>query len=75
MTSLLKEEKQESAFNVSSFADFTAYERAIMMAEIYHNIWYDQERFEKFYELMNEWKQNPVKEKKFMVENISLDKL
>jgi hypothetical protein len=52
----------------SSFADFTAYERQIIMAELYHNAWYNQERFEKLYNLFNEWEQNPIKAKKFLKE-------
>lgn len=50
----------------SSFAEFTAYERQIIMAELYHNAWYNQERFEKLYDLFNQWEQNPIKEKKFL---------
>ena len=52
----------------SSFADFTAYERQIIMAELYHNAWYNQERFEQLYELFTTWEQNPIKEKKFLKE-------
>ena len=52
----------------SSFADFTAYERQIIMAELYHNAWYNQERFEQLYELFTAWEQNPIKEKKFLKE-------
>lgn len=52
----------------SSFAEFTAYERQIIMAELYHNAWYNQERFERLYDLFNEWEQNPIKEKKFLKE-------
>lgn len=50
----------------STFAQFTAYERQIIMAELYHNAWYDQERFEQLYDLFNQWEQNPVKAKKFL---------
>jgi hypothetical protein len=52
----------------SSFAEFTAYERQIIMAELYHNAWYNQERFEELYSLFNKWEQNPIKEKKFLKE-------
>jgi hypothetical protein len=38
------------------------------MAELYHNAWYNQERFERLYDLFNEWEQNPIKEKKFLKE-------
>lgn len=52
----------------STFADFTAYERQIIMAELYHNAWYNQERFEELYNLFNKWEKNPIKEKKFLKE-------
>lgn len=52
----------------STFAEFTAYERQIIIAELYHNAWYDQNRFEQLYELFNTWEQNPIKAKKFLKE-------
>lgn len=54
--------------NFSTFADFTAYERHIILAELYHNAWYNQERFEQLYDLFTYWEQNPIKEKKFLKE-------
>ena len=50
----------------STFGDFTAYERQIIMAELYHNAWYNQERFEQLYDLFNHWQLNPIKAKKFL---------
>jgi hypothetical protein len=58
----------EEMQSFSSFADFTAYERQIIMAELNHNAWYNQERFEELYILFNKWEQNPIKEKKFLKE-------
>jgi hypothetical protein len=52
--------------NFSAFGDFTPFERQMIMAELYHNAWYDQERFEEMYDLYNKWAANPVKECKFM---------
>ena len=57
---------EQTAF--SSFAEFTAYERHIILAELYHNAWYSQERFEELYDLFTKWEQNPIKEKKFLKE-------
>ena len=54
----------------STFAEFTAYERQMIMAELYHNAWYNQERFEQLYDLFNSWEQNPIKEKKFLKEEL-----
>ena len=36
------------------------------MAELYHNAWYDQQRFDDIYDLYNKWTATPVKECKFM---------
>lgn len=58
----------------STFSDFTAYERQIIMAELYHNAWYNQERFEELYDLFTKWEQNPIKEKKFLKEEVSSEK-
>jgi len=66
--SMLKQDESPSAFVSSTFADFTPYERQLLIAEIYHNIWYSQERFEKIYDMINEWKGNPIKETKFLAE-------
>ena len=51
----------------STFGDFTPFERQMIMAELYHNAWYDQERFEQMYDLYNKWAGNPVKECKFII--------
>ena len=53
--------------NFTTFAEFTPFERQMIMAELYHNAWYDQERFEEMYELYNNWANNPVKECKFIL--------
>jgi len=53
--------------NFTTFADFTPFERQMIMAELYHNAWYDQERFEQMYDLYNKWADNPVKECKFII--------
>jgi hypothetical protein len=53
--------------NFSTFGDFTPFERQMIMAELYHNAWYDQERFEEMYDLYNKWAANPVKECKFIL--------
>lgn len=53
--------------NFSAFGDFTPFERQMMMAELYHNAWYDQERFEEMYDLYKKWANNPVKECKFIL--------
>lgn len=54
--------------NLSTFTELTPYERQIFIAELYHNAWYSQERYEQLYDLFNSWMQNPIKEKKFFNE-------
>ena len=43
------------------------------MAEIYHNAWYDQGRFEEIYDLYNKWNANPIKECKFILPETNED--
>jgi len=61
--------KQIEKENFTTFGDFTPFERQIIMAELYHNAWYDQERFEEMYELYNKWANNPLKDRKFILPN------
>ena len=59
--------KPSEPSNFSTFGDFTPYERQMIMAELYHNAWYDQERFEQMYDLYNKWSAAPIKEFKFIL--------
>lgn len=65
-TNTIKTNEMES--QLSTFADLTPYERQVFIAELYHNAWYSQERYEHLYDLFNQWMQNPVKDKKFFGE-------
>ena len=51
-----------------TFIDLPPQERGIIIAKIYHNIWYDESRFGLIMELLNEWEINPIKEAKFLHE-------
>jgi hypothetical protein len=53
--------------NFTTFAEFTPYERQMIIAELYHNAWYDQERFEEMYDLYNKWANNPITNRKFIL--------
>ena len=53
----------------TTFGEFTPYERQMIIAELYHNIWYDQERFEEMYDLYNKWSTNPLPNRKFILSN------
>jgi hypothetical protein len=65
--------KPSEPSNFSTFGDFTPFERQMIMAELYHNAWYDQERFEQMYDLYNKWASTPVKECKFILPEIQED--
>jgi hypothetical protein len=51
-----------------TFTELAPQERGIVIAKIYHNIWYDEKRFELMMELLNEWEKHPIKEAKFLHE-------
>jgi hypothetical protein len=55
--------------NFTTFADFTPYERQMIVAELYHNAWYNQERFEEMYDLYNKWANAPLTDRKFILPN------
>lgn len=59
--------------NFTTFGEFTPYERAIIIAELYHNIWYNQERYEELYDLYNKWSVNPLPDRKFILPNTETD--
>ena len=56
--------KPVEPINFSTFADFTPYERQMIMAELYHNALYD---------LYNKWTAKPIKECKFILPEINED--
>jgi len=50
----------------TSFAEISPYHRQMIVAELYHNAWYDQERFEEMYDLYDRWRNNPLPNRKFI---------
>jgi len=51
-----------------TFTELPPQERGLVIAKIYHNIWYDDKRFELMMELLKHWDEYPVKEAKFLHE-------
>ena len=49
-----------------TFQELPPQERGLVIARIYHNIWYDPKRFELMMELLKQWDEYPVKEAKFL---------
>lgn len=41
-------------------------ERMVIVAKIYHHIWYSEDRYNELMTLMTEWDKNPTKEAKFL---------
>ena len=50
------------------FTELPPQERGLIIARIYHNIWYDEKRFDTIMTLLNAWDENPIKEAKFLHE-------
>ena len=51
-----------------TFTEMPPQERGLVIAKIYHNIWYDAKRFEVINKLLQEWDENPIREAKFLHE-------
>ena len=43
-------------------------ERGIIIAKVYHNMWYDSDRFGIIMSLLDEWDEKPVKEARYLNE-------
>jgi len=43
-------------------------ERGIIIAKLYHNMWYNTDRFDTIMNLLNEWEADPIKEAKYLHE-------
>jgi len=41
-------------------------ERMVIVAKIYHHIWYSEDRYNELMTLLTEWDKNPTKEAKFL---------
>lgn len=48
-----------------TFTELPPQERGLIIAKIYHNIWYDEKRFKLMLELIEKWDADPIREAKF----------
>ena len=48
------------------FAKIPPTERMVLLAKIYHNMWYDETRFNFIMEIIEDWEKNPINEAKFL---------
>ncbi len=51
---------------MKNFQKISPTERGLFIAKLYHNIWYDTDRFSILDELLKEWEKNPIKEAKYL---------
>jgi hypothetical protein len=49
-----------------NYQDLAPQERMVLIAKIYHNIWYDESRFAIINNLLEDWEKEPVKEAKYL---------
>lgn len=53
---------------MNTFQEIPPQERGLIIAKLYHNIWYDETRFDTIIKLIEEWEKEPVREAKFLHE-------
>jgi hypothetical protein len=53
---------------MSTYLKIYPQERMLIIAKIYHNMWYDNDRFNIIMDLVDSWDMNPIKEAKFLNE-------
>lgn len=53
---------------MNTFQEIPPQERGLIIAKLYHNIWYDETRFDTIMKLIEQWDQEPVREAKFLHE-------
>ena len=41
-------------------------ERMVIIAKIYHNAWYSEDRFQEIITMLDKWDLNPIREAKFL---------
>ena len=53
---------------MKNFQKISPQERGLFIAKLYHNIWYDTNRFSILSNILEEWEKNPIKEAKYLEE-------
>jgi len=51
---------------MNSYQQLPPQERMVIVAKIYHHIWYSEDRYNDLMTLLNEWDKNPTKEAKLL---------
>lgn len=53
---------------MNTYQKIPPHERVVLLAKLYHNMWYSGDRFDMVMKLIDEWDMNPIKEAKFATE-------
>ena len=53
---------------MNDFQELPPQERGLVIAKLYHNIWYNKDRFAIIMKYLDEWETDPVREAKFLHE-------
>lgn len=53
---------------MNNFQEIPPQERGLIIAKVYHNIWYNTDRFDIIMNLIQKWDEEPVREAKFLHE-------
>jgi len=51
---------------MNTYQQLPPQERMVIVAKIYHHIWYSEDRYNELMTLMTEWDKNPTREAKFL---------
>jgi hypothetical protein len=51
---------------MKDFKEVSPQDRMLMLAKLYHNMWYDKSRYEVVRMIVEKWDSNPIKEAKFL---------
>lgn len=51
---------------MNTYQTLTPQERMVIVAKIYHHIWYSEDRFQELMTILDNWDMNPTKEAKFL---------
>lgn len=51
---------------MKSYQELPPQERMLIIAKLYHNIWYDEVRYRYIARLIEQWEKEPIKEAKFL---------
>lgn len=51
---------------MSNFQDIPPQDRGLIIAKLYHNLWYNPQRFAIVMKLLDQWELDPTREAKYL---------